>query len=51
MNYMNHLIRIEKFFQEFLHTVDLNPIDWLIIAITSIPVLIVEEVRKKIMVR
>ncbi|OLS20930.1 MAG: Calcium-transporting ATPase 1 [Candidatus Heimdallarchaeota archaeon LC_3] len=46
------LLAVEvKFFQEFLHTVDLNPIDWLIIAITSIPVLIVEEVRKKIMVR
>jgi Ca2+-transporting ATPase len=37
-------------FQQFLHTVSLKPIDWLIILITAIPVLVVEEIRKKIMI-
>ena len=46
------LLAVEvKFFQEFLHTVDLTRTDWLIIAITAIPVLVVEEIRKKIMVK
>jgi Ca2+-transporting ATPase len=37
-------------FQQFLHTVSLEPTDWLIILITAIPVLFVEEIRKKIMI-
>jgi Ca2+-transporting ATPase len=44
------LLAVEaRIFQQFLHTVSLEPLDWLIITITAVPVLLVEEIRKKIM--
>jgi Ca2+-transporting ATPase len=44
------LLAVEgRIFQQFLHTESLDPMDWLIITITAIPVLFVEEIRKKIM--
>jgi Ca2+-transporting ATPase len=35
-------------FQDVLHTVDLNSTDWLVIFLSAIPIVIVEEIRKKI---